>query len=36
MNKKYQMKIVRFEEISSTNDYVKEQKKQGCMSCNSN
>ena len=29
MNKKYQMKIVRFEEISSTNDYVKEQKKQG-------
>ena len=29
MNKKYDMKIVRFEEISSTNDYVKEQKQQG-------
>ena len=29
MNGKYQMKLVRFEEISSTNDYVKEQKKQG-------
>lgn len=29
MNGKYEMKIVRFEEISSTNDYVKEQKKHG-------
>ncbi len=29
MNGKYEMKIVRFEEISSTNDYVKEQKKYG-------
>lgn len=29
MKKKYAMKIVRFEEISSTNDYAKEQKKAG-------
>ena len=29
MNGRYQMKIVRFEEISSTNDYVKEQKSLG-------
>ena len=29
MNGNYQMKIVRFEEISSTNDYVKEQKNKG-------